>query len=71
MSNSAFERAKSNLSIFAKKSISLEKQTPEPFKSHQNLPIDSNEGGMHFELWPQFSDFAQFLCAFVLKPHLQ
>ena len=22
---------------------------------------------MDFELWPQFSDFAQFLCAFALK----
>ena len=22
---------------------------------------------MHFELWPQFSDFARFLCAFALK----
>ena len=24
---------------------------------------------MHFELWPQFSDFARFLCAFALKYH--
>ena len=22
---------------------------------------------MHFELWPQFPDFARFLCAFGLK----
>ena len=22
---------------------------------------------MHFELWPNFSDFARFLCAFALK----
>ena len=22
---------------------------------------------MHLELWPQFSDFARFLCAFALK----
>ena len=68
MSNSGFERAKSNLSIFSQKSILFEKQSPlEPFKSHQNLPMNSKYGWDAFKLWLQFSDFSPFLCAFALK----
>jgi len=56
------------IQAFLRKNHSYSKNKPQNLLNLIRIFLSiQNESGMHFELWPQVSDFARFLCGFALK----